>query len=72
MPPQGLLLVAAYLNETWRVRFVDENARGATAATPCSVRCSVAWRAPPETCGASSLNRMLRSWPRRRRISCVA
>src|SRR5215510_6634541 len=30
MPPQGLLLVAAYLPESWRVRFVDENARAAT------------------------------------------
>ena len=25
MPPQGLLLVCAYLPETWEVRFVDEN-----------------------------------------------
>src|ERR1700729_2434162 len=25
MPPQGLLIVAAYLPERWRVRFVDEN-----------------------------------------------
>ncbi len=25
MPPQGLLLIAAYLPETWEVRFVDEN-----------------------------------------------
>ena len=25
MPPQGLLLIAAYLPETWPVRFVDEN-----------------------------------------------
>ena len=30
MPPQGLLLVAAYLPESWHVRFVDENARSAT------------------------------------------
>ena len=30
MPPQGLLLVAAYLPESWHVRFVDENARAAT------------------------------------------
>jgi radical SAM superfamily enzyme YgiQ (UPF0313 family) len=30
MPPQGLLLVAAYLPESWQVRFVDENARAAT------------------------------------------
>ena len=29
MPPQGLLLIAAYLPETWQVRFIDENiARG--------------------------------------------
>ena len=25
MPPQGLLLIAAYLPESWPVRFVDEN-----------------------------------------------
>lgn len=25
MPPQGLLIVAAYLPETWQVRFIDEN-----------------------------------------------
>jgi radical SAM superfamily enzyme YgiQ (UPF0313 family) len=32
MPPQGLLVVAAYLPASWEVRFVDENARRATAA----------------------------------------
>src|SRR6202166_202565 len=32
MPPQGLLLVAAYMPETWEVRFVDENIRPATPA----------------------------------------
>jgi radical SAM superfamily enzyme YgiQ (UPF0313 family) len=32
MPPQGLLVVAAYLPETWTVRFVDENSEAATAA----------------------------------------
>src|ERR687888_578475 len=32
MPPQGLLVVAAYLPESWSVRFVDENSRPATAA----------------------------------------
>ena len=31
MPPQGLLVVAAYLPEAWSVRFVDENSRPATA-----------------------------------------
>ena len=31
MPPQGLLVVAAYLPEAWPVRFVDENSRAATA-----------------------------------------
>jgi len=31
MPPQGLLVVAAYLPETWEVRFVDENSRPASA-----------------------------------------
>jgi len=31
MPPQGLLLIAAYLPEHWDVRFVDENIRDATA-----------------------------------------
>jgi radical SAM superfamily enzyme YgiQ (UPF0313 family) len=30
MPPQGLLVVAAYLPETWEVRFVDENSRPAS------------------------------------------
>src|ERR671929_2008854 len=32
MPPQGLLVVAAYLPESWPVRFVDESARRATDA----------------------------------------
>jgi radical SAM superfamily enzyme YgiQ (UPF0313 family) len=32
MPPQGLLVVAAYLPETWELRFVDENARSAADA----------------------------------------
>ena len=32
MPPQGLLLIAAYMPESWPVRFVDENIRKATAA----------------------------------------
>jgi radical SAM superfamily enzyme YgiQ (UPF0313 family) len=32
MPPQGLLLVAAYLPESWPVRFVDENIAPATPA----------------------------------------
>jgi radical SAM superfamily enzyme YgiQ (UPF0313 family) len=32
MPPQGLLLIAAYMPATWPVRFVDENIRPATAA----------------------------------------
>src|ERR1700684_1680615 len=31
MPPQGLLLIAAYLPEHWPVRFTDENIRAATA-----------------------------------------
>jgi hopanoid C-2 methylase len=30
MPPQGLLVAAAYLPEGWSVRFVDENSRAAT------------------------------------------
>jgi hopanoid C-2 methylase len=30
MPPQGLLLIAAYMPENWLVRFVDENMRAAT------------------------------------------
>ena len=30
MPPQGLLLIAAYLPKDWPVRFVDENIRTAT------------------------------------------
>ncbi|HYE93161.1 MAG TPA: radical SAM protein, partial [Terriglobales bacterium] len=32
MPPQGLLVVAAYLPPSWEVRFVDENSRPATDA----------------------------------------
>lgn len=32
MPPQGILLVAAYLPSAWEVRFVDENLRPATDA----------------------------------------
>ncbi|HET7493300.1 MAG TPA: B12-binding domain-containing radical SAM protein [Bradyrhizobium sp.] len=31
MPPQGLLVIAAYLPENWPVRFIDENIRAATA-----------------------------------------
>ena len=30
MPPQGLLLIAAYMPENWPVRFIDENIRAAT------------------------------------------
>ncbi len=30
MPPQGLLLIAAYLPANWPVRFIDENIRAAT------------------------------------------
>ena len=32
MPPQGILIVAAYLPQKWDVRFVDENVRSATRA----------------------------------------
>ncbi len=32
MPPQGLLLIAAYMPESWPVRFIDENIAAATAA----------------------------------------
>ena len=32
MPPQGLLVIAAYLPEHWQVRFIDENLRPATDA----------------------------------------
>jgi hopanoid C-2 methylase len=32
MPPQGLLLIAAYMPEGWPVRFIDENVACATAA----------------------------------------
>ena len=31
MPPQGLLLIAAYLPANWPVRFIDENIREATS-----------------------------------------
>src|SRR2546423_5482799 len=30
MPPQGLLLIAAYMPQSWSVRFVDENIAKAT------------------------------------------
>lgn len=32
MPPQGLLLIAAYLPESWPIRFIDENIRQVRAA----------------------------------------
>jgi radical SAM superfamily enzyme YgiQ (UPF0313 family) len=32
MPPQGLLVIAAYLPQRWEVRFVDENMGGALSA----------------------------------------
>lgn len=32
MPPQGLLLIAAYLPSTWQVRFIDENIARANGA----------------------------------------
>jgi radical SAM superfamily enzyme YgiQ (UPF0313 family) len=32
MPPQGLLLIAAYLPRHWEIRFVDENIRPAAAS----------------------------------------
>lgn len=32
MPPQGILVVAAYLPESWEVRFIDENITMATKA----------------------------------------
>jgi radical SAM superfamily enzyme YgiQ (UPF0313 family) len=32
MPPQGLLVIAAYLPERWEVRFIDENMHGAREA----------------------------------------
>jgi hopanoid C-2 methylase len=32
MPPQGLLLIAAYLPASWPIRFIDENISQATVA----------------------------------------
>ena len=32
MPPQGLLLIAAYMPESWPIRFIDENIKPATDA----------------------------------------
>lgn len=32
MPPQGLLVIAAYMPERWQVRFIDENLARASAA----------------------------------------
>ena len=32
MPPQGLLLIAAYMPQQWQVRFIDENIRKASEA----------------------------------------
>ncbi|WP_179049551.1 B12-binding domain-containing radical SAM protein [Nostoc sp. TCL26-01] len=32
MPPQGILIVAAYLPQAWEVRFIDENLRAAKKA----------------------------------------
>ena len=32
MPPQGLLLIAAYMPESWPIRFIDENIARATEA----------------------------------------
>jgi hypothetical protein len=32
MPPQGLLVIAAYLPASWPIRFIDENITRATAA----------------------------------------
>lgn len=32
MPPQGILIVAAYLPQSWEVRFIDENVTPATQA----------------------------------------
>src|SRR5262245_18284413 len=32
MPPQGILVIAAYLPEAWDVRFIDENIRSSSEA----------------------------------------
>jgi hypothetical protein len=40
LPPQGLLVIAAYLPKNWQVRFIDENIRPASPFShglmPCS------------------------------------
>ena len=41
MPPQGLLVIAAYLPEGWEIRFVDENIAAAREADfRWATRCS--------------------------------
>ena len=44
MPPQGLLVIAAYLPAAWQVRFIDENIAPGHAPTisPGPTRCSSA------------------------------
>src|SRR5258708_1605548 len=60
MPPQGLLVVAAYLPESWEARFVDENSRPATAP-------ELAWADTLFLSGTHSTAQDARAGPRRAR-----
>jgi hypothetical protein len=53
MPPQGLLLIAAYIPSHWEVRFIDENVRPAVNAISAGpMRC---WSAGCTFSGSRSM-----------------